>query len=265
MINYIKTNKNKIFIVIGVLVGVIILLQPSGTIHLKEEHEIENGVPLESMNKISYEDKIDLTLNEKKDSISFLAQTFQIDEKILTQKLSYSSKELGYTENIDDFDKIVITYLLELEQNDKTLFNNTRTHGNKNKDYIVSLIKYFSNIYDNVDFEIAAAIANVESGFTSKYMLNKNNIFGGMYSGGLIGYKNIEYGTLQYIKLLSEGYFAKGLNTVEDIGRIYNPMFNENGIKVAKPTWIYNVKTAMENFQNIEDVDTSILLNLRNS
>jgi len=146
-----------------------------------------------------------------------------------------------------------------------TLFNNVRTHGNKDKDYIVRLVKYFSNIYDNVEFTIAAGIANVESGYVSKYMLNKNNIFGGMYNGNLIGYKNIEYGTLQYVKLLSEGYFGKGLTTVEDIGRIYNPMFNESGVKIAKPTWVYNVKLAMENFNDIEDVDTTILNNLKNS
>ena len=155
--------------------------------------------------------------------------------------------------------------MFELETRDKTLFNNVRTHGNKDKDYIVKLVKYFSSIYTNVEFTIAAGIANVESGYTSKYMLNKNNIFGGMYNGNLIGYKNIEYGTLQYIKLLSEGYFGKGLTTVEDIGKIYNPMFNESGVKIAKPTWVYNVKLSMENFSDIEDVDTTILNNLKNS
>lgn len=265
MINYIKTNKNKIFIIIGVLVGVIILLQPSGTIHLEVENDVENGVPLESLNKLSYEDQVSMTLKEKKDSIKFLAETFQIDEDVLTNKLKENYKELGFVENIDDFDKIVINYLFELETSEKTLFNNVRTNGNKDKNYIVRLVKYFSNIYDNVEFTIAAGIANVESGYVSKYMLNKNNIFGGMYNGNLIGYKNIEYGTLQYIKLLSEGYFGKGLTTVEDIGRIYNPMFNESGVKIAKPTWVYNVKLAMENFNDIEDVDTTILNNLKNN
>ena len=54
MINYIKTNMKRILVIIGVLVGVVILLQPSGTKHLEVEHEVENGVPLESLNKISY-------------------------------------------------------------------------------------------------------------------------------------------------------------------------------------------------------------------
>lgn len=265
MINYIKTNKNKIFIIIGVLVGVIILLQPSGTIHQEVENNVENGVPMENLNKLSYEDQVSMTLKEKKDSIKFLAETFQIDEKVLINMLKDNYEKFGFNKNTNDFDKIVIDYLFELETRDKTLFNNVRTHGNKDKDYIVKLVKYFSNIYTNVEFTIAAGIANVESGYTSKYMLNKNNIFGGMYNGNLIGYKNIEYGTLQYIKLLSEGYFGKGLTTVEDIGRIYNPMFNESGVKIAKPTWVYNVKLSMENFSDIEDVDTTILNNLKNS
>ena len=253
MINYIKTNKNKIFIIIGVLVGVIILLQPSGTIHQEVENNVENGVPLENLNKLSYEDQVSMTLKEKKDSIKFLAETFQIDEKVLINMLKDNYEKFGFNKNTNDFDKIVIDYLFELETRDKTLFNNVRTHGNKD------------NIYTNVEFTIAAGIANVESGYTSKYMLNKNNIFGGMYNGNLIGYKNIEYGTLQYIKLLSEGYFGKVLTTVEDIGRIYNPMFNESGVKIAKPTWVYNVKLSMENFSDIEDVDTTILNNLKNS
>ena len=89
-------------------------------------------------------------------------------------------------------------------------------------------------------------------------MLNNNNIFGGMANGRLISYKSIEYGTLMYIKLLSEGYFGKGLNTVELIGIIYNPMFNENGVKVAKPTWVNNVKRAMEKYSVKEKLDVTV-------
>ena len=61
-----------------------------------------------------------------------------------------------------------------------------------------------------------------------------------------------------YIKLLSEGYFGKGLNTVELIGIIYNPMFNENGVKVAKPTWVNNVKRAMEKYSVKEKLDVTV-------
>ena len=120
---------------------------------------------------------------------------------------------------------------------------------------MLALLMYFSNIYDNVDFSIAAAIAEIESGYRSSSMLKKNNIFGGMSKGSLIRYKNIEYGILRYVKLLSSGYFGKGLTTVEAIGRVYNPTFNENGEKIAKPSWVANVTKAINNYS---DMDQSI-------
>ena len=110
---------------------------------------------------------------------------------------------------------------------------------------------YFSKLYNNVDFSIAAAIVQIESGYTVQSMLNKNNVFGGMSGGGLIKYKNIEYGILSYVKLLSDGYFGKGLTTVEDIGRVYNPTYNENGVKIAKPSWVSKVNNAMTEFVNV--------------
>ena len=70
-------------------------------------------------------------------------------------------------------------------------------------------------------------------------MLANNNIYGGMtYKQTLIKYKNIEYGVLSYIRLLSKNYFGKGLTTLESIGRVYNPTFDANGNKVANPYWL---------------------------
>ena len=209
------------------------------------------------------EEKIELSLNEKGDTIKFLANTFLIDEEILRNKLENNYKELNYLDNMDSFDKIVLDYLLTLEESEKELFNNKRISNQMDKDYIVKTLKYFSDMYANVDFGIAAGIANVKSGYTSKYMLSKNNIFGGMYNGGLISYKTIEYGVLKYVILLSEGYFGKGLVTIEDIGRVYNPTF-ESGIKIAKPAWVYNVTKSMELFADIQEVDTTDLINLKN-
>lgn len=209
------------------------------------------------------EEKIELSLNEKGDTIKFLANTFLIDEEILRNKLENNYEELNYLDNMDSFDKIVLDYLLTLEESEKELFNNKRISNQMDKDYIVKTLKYFSDMYANVDFGIAAGIANVESGYTSKYMLSKNNIFGGMYNGGLISYKTIEYGVLKYVILLSEGYFGKGLVTIEDIGRVYNPTF-ESGIKIAKPAWVYNVTKSMELFADIQEVDTTDLINLKN-
>ena len=144
------------------------------------------------------------------------------------------------------------------ERNDIILaFAQKVSFDDDSKEYIIALLIYFSNIYDNVDFSIAAAIAQIESGYTVQSMLNKNNVFGGMSGGGLIKYKNIEYGILSYVKLLSDGYFGKGLTTVEDIGRVYNPTYNENGVKIAKPSWVSKVNNAIDEFINMEN-DISI-------
>ena len=73
-----------------------------------------------------------------------------------------------------------------------------------------------------------------------------------MARGKLISYKTIEYGVLKYIKLLSESYFGLGLNTVETIGKKYNPVY-ENGVKKANPTWVKNVNAVMDKYQNYTD------------
>ncbi len=263
MKEYVQTNRKRILIFIGVLIGVVILLMPTNTKNLEVKYNINPKVALDSKKEITMEEKIELSLNEKSDTIKFLANTFLINEEILKNKLKNNYEELNYLDNMDSFDKIVLDYLLMLEESEKELFNNKRISNQMDKDYIVKTLKYFSDMYANVDFGIAAGIANVESGYTSKNMLSKNNIFGGMYNGGLISYKTIEYGVLKYVILLSEGYFGKGLVTIEDIGRVYNPTF-ESGIKIAKPAWVYNVTKSMELFADIQEVDTTDLINLKN-
>ena len=127
-------------------------------------------------------------------------------------------------------------------------------------DYIIDLIKYFTTIYDNVDFLTAVSIGAAESGYYKvTYMLKANNVFGGMSSKGLIKYKNIEYGVLSYIKLLSQNYYAKGLTTLESIGRVYCPSYNDNGEKVASSHWINLVTKAKDYYK---DTDNYITLDM---
>ena len=76
----------------------------------------------------------------------------------------------------------------------------------------------------------------------------------GFYQGKLISYKNIEYGVLKYVQILSNGYFSKGLDTVEEIGVVYNPTFNENGVKIAQPSWVYNVKSCLNRFESFKGI-----------
>lgn len=261
MIKHIK----KIVILMGIVIGMVILLTPNKGNVVEINTNVSKDKNLESIKVIKEEEKIALFLEEKMDSIIFLANTFKIDKEIIIELLKENKMELNYLENSANFDKILIDYLFTLEDSNKKLFDTKREPCTMDKEYIIKLIKYFSSIYDQVDFSIAAGIAEVESGFTSKYMLSRNNIFGGLVKGKLLSYRNIEYGVLSYIKLLNDGYFTKGLTTVETIGKIYNPVFNENGEKIARPTWVVNVNKAKENYLEIDEVDTSLLNSLKNS
>ena len=265
MKNYVQANRRKILISIGVLIGVVMLLVPINTKHYEVEYTVSPKTTLETMKEVTVDDKIDMMLNEKTNSIKFFANTFLIDENVLIAKLKIDYESLGYLDNGDNFDSILLNYLLRLESTESSLFKNVRVSNVMSKDYIVKVLKYFSNMFGNVDFGIAAGIAQIESGFTAPFMLSRNNIYGGMSGGGLIGYKTIEYGVLRYVLLLSEGYFGKGLTTVESIGIVFNPTVNENGVKIAKPTWVYNVTNAMQEFANVSDVDTTMLISLKNS
>ena len=264
MKKYVQTNRKNILIFIGILIGITILLMPTDTQKYEVEYKNNPRLSVESKKVITEEEKVNLILDEKSDSIKFLADTFLINNDTLREKLKTNYIELNFLEDSDNFDKIVLDYLFELETNEKELFDTKRISNTMNKDYIVKVLKYFCTLYPNVDFTIAASIAQIESGYIAEHMLKKNNIFGGMYSGGLIGYKTIEYGTLKYVKLLSEGYFGKGLTTIEDIGKVYNPMFDENNVRIANPYWVANVNIAMEQFQEIPEVDTSVLISLKN-
>lgn len=254
MKDYIQSNKKGLILVfIATIIMVTIF-----TLDNKKLNEITvdyNASIVENKKEITEEEQIELMLKENNDSIAFFANVFQIDSEVLLDTLKNDS-DIDLLDSNDDFDKFLIDYLFNLEKNNKKLFKKDITPCDKSKEYMISLISYYSNVYENVDFNIAAAIAEIESGYTAKGMLKRNNIFGGMSNGSLIRYKNIEYGILSYIKLLSEGYFGKGLTTVDAIGKVYNPMINEKGVKVAKPTWVRNVNNAMEKYQETTSVKT---------
>ena len=130
-------------------------------------------------------------------------------------------------------------------------------------DYVEKLIMYYTEIYSNVDTSIALSIGAAESGYYKvKYMLKKNNVYGGMSSKGLIRYENIEIGVLKYVRLLSKNYFGKGLTTVNSIGRVYCPVTNEYGQKVASPHWINLVNTARNKYNSYtQDITIEDIIN----
>lgn len=260
----IKKFENKKGILILKIVSVIVVLGYTVIGNKIFNNVLENNANIKELGAgrtLSEEEIYNNTLEENKETISFFAKTFQIEEETLLKELKTNKEGI----DLDNFDLSLINYLFNLEKSNKKLFSSKRTPCKDSKEYMVSLIKYYTTIYPSVDFKIAAGIAQIESNYVSKGMLNCNNIFGGMSGGKLLRYKNIEYGILKYIKLLNDGYFGKGLTTVEAIGKKYNPTFNELGVKIAKPAWVSNVKKAMEKFEETSEVDILVLNGLKNN
>ncbi|HIU11590.1 MAG TPA: glucosaminidase domain-containing protein [Candidatus Onthocola stercorigallinarum] len=267
MKEYIKKNKKGLILL---SIGAI-LLTFSLTMHHyinRDEmivHSISYNVDAEvpeTSRILSEEEILNIFLTNNTDIIKFMSDIFQVDHEVLLNKLREDYQSINLLDT-DDLDRTLLDYLIALEDSNPEMFSNTLNTSDPSKEYMVALIKYFCDYYGNVDFSIAAAIAEIESGYSAKSMLNKNNIFGGMSSGGLIKYKNIEYGIYSYIKLLSEGYFGKGLTTVEAIGRVYNPTYNEAGVKIAKPSWVANVSNAMSDYSVMDTVEIEALLSLK--
>lgn len=196
--------------------------------------------------------KVEESINNNKSVYEFYSNMFGISMDTLKQ-------ELLNNEDIDNTDIEILNFIENLKAEKPELFNSKYEYINNNKEYIYGLIDYFCSIYTNVDNKIAKAISMVETGnLGASSMLKNNNIYGGMSSGKLIKYNNIEYGVYKYIKLLSNNYFGMGLNTIESIGYKYNPTLTENG-KVANPTWVSNVymyynKLSNSNINSIEEL-----------
>lgn len=259
MKDYIISNKKGIILVIlGVMILIVMLLLYHRCSHQEflvssiSTFEAKITEP-ESKRVLSEEELLSIYVNDNLETINFFADVFKINRDTLIERLKGDYKNINLL-NTEDLEYTISEYLFALEENNRELFDNSIDACDDSKDYMLALLNYFSSIYSNVDFSIAAAIAQIESGYTAQSMLKKNNIFGGMSGGSLIKYKNIEYGILSYVKLLSDGYFGKGLVTVEDIGKVYNPTYNENGVKIAKPSWVNKVNNALEEFRGMVTV-----------
>lgn len=272
MKRYIKANKKGIIIAfIGLIIlGAMVLLKNNETkvelqvaVVRKETTVKINAPEPEAKRVITKEDILEEFFNENRSLTEFLALTFKIDHDAFIDNLKNNpSLDLQNQENLGAY---LIDYLFKLEKSNKSLFNNKITPCNDSKEYMLAVIKYFTKIYPSVDFKTAAAIGKIESNYEASTMLKRNNIFGGMSNGGLIKYKSIEYGLLKYVKLLNDGYYEKGLTTVEEIGRVYNPRIDESGKKIASPSWVVNVTNARAEFENYPDVDINYINSLKNN
>ncbi len=259
-----KTIVGSLFIVLS-----ISLLTSHLVFSLNGENEItitNNRVIASQEKQVSPEDIKEsaildfIELNNSK--IEFFRDSFQINDGFIENQLVSINENREIFDENDAFnqgttfltvDEQLLNYIVSLLNTNPEVFANNVIPTYASKDYMIALIDYFCNFYPAVDPVIAKTIANVESGYAARSMLNKNNIFGGMSGGYVISYKTIEYGVFSYIKLLNNGYFSQGLTTVESIGQKYNPVF-ENGVKVASPSWvtkIYNYKYQFEGEFNV--------------
>lgn len=211
---------------------------------------------------------IECFLENKSAEIEFLSKTFAIKSSDVYEKLIeinendiYDELNIGRIKNkkgelkeYSSFEEGLIEYLFSLEKKEPKLFSKKRVPYTGKSQYVENLINYFTGIYENVDYLTAVSIGAAESGYYKvTYMLRCNNVFGGMGKNGLIKYRNMEYGVLNYIRMLSKSYYGKGLKTVESIGRIYCPTIDANGKKVASSHWINLVKTAKSKYRNTEE------------
>ncbi len=201
--------------------------------------------------------EVDTFIENNMDIIEFYNTAFGLESSHLVNKIKeihYENYEFSTTNVLqseiiyNSFDEEVYHYVINLMNTNPELFNSDHIISYESKEYIIALIDYFGKYFPSVDTSIAKAIANIESGYTVRSMLDKNNIFGGLSGGSLIPYKTIEYGVYSYMKLLNDGYFSIGLNTIETIGAKYNPVY-ENGVKVASPSWVTKLYNVIDNFR----------------
>lgn len=235
--------------VITLIVVLIGIIKTELTVYnFKEQSSSIEVLALE--NKYNVEEEISDFINNNIDTFNFYAETFEIDINSLKEQIVYdnmnnifNSYDIGNTGIIyNSLDKNLIDYLFHLEKVNIKLFKNTHYNGSiYTKDEIYNTLNKFCNIFGNVDYSLLAGIVYIETGnLNAQSMLNFNNIYGGLNNGNLIKYKNMNYGILTYVKLMSEKYYNQGLTTVESIAKKFNPGHGE---------WIIKVKKAMLFFE----------------
>ena len=216
--------------------------------------------------------QIEYYIKENESALTFFANAFGFDIEFVKEDIISRAETIGELEptnigslvnnknELKTFDSIeygIVEYFYDLSRRHPEKINKKVVPYTGSSDYVEKLIMYYTNIYTNVDTSIALSIGAAESGYYKvKYMLKRNNVYGGMSNSGLIHYENIEIGVLKYVRLLSRNYFGKGLTTVNSIGRIYCPVTNEYGQKVASPHWINLVNTARNKYNNYNDIIT---------
>ncbi len=217
--------------------------------------------------------KLDYYINQYTSELEFFSKAFGYNyEDVLndlhnreSENTEFEQTNIGYLKNkegkLKTFKSVeygIVEYFQDLTERHQLSRNKKLVPYTGESKYVEDLIIYYTTkIYTNVDTTTALSIGAAESGYYKvKFMLRKNNVFGGMSNSGLITYENIEIGVLKYIQLLSQKYYGKGLNTLYEIGYVYCPSTDEYGNKTASSHWINLVNTAKTKYndytQNIE-------------
>jgi len=221
------------------------------------------------------QDPFDKLLISYADEIKFFSKTFGINHDVIlddlkarhaaNKNLDFEETNIGYildnngkVKTFDSIERGIVEYFYNFAEKNPKKISSKRVPCTAKAGYIKNLVIYYTkHIYKNVDTAVALSIAQIESGYRAKGMLKANNIHGGMSKGHLVKYKNIEYGVLSYIRLLSRGYYGKGLNTVSKIGKKYNPIYDSNGNKIANPKWVASVSKVVSKYKK-QNFDISI-------
>lgn len=183
------------------------------------------------------------------DIIADLKQLEKENEVFELTNIGYLKDKSGNLKTYDNFEYGLIEYFYNLNKSKKYLRKTTYKPYTGSSTYVENLILYYSSIYSNVDASTLLSIGAAESGYYKvKYMLKKNNIYGGMSKKGLIKHNNIELGVLTYVRMMSRNYYGKGLTTPQSIGKVYCPVI-ENGVKKASPHWISLVSKANNKYK----------------
>lgn len=230
-----------------------------------EENEVKLAGPKQ---EVTVENDFNYYSTIYADEIKFFADTFRVDYAKVMEDLKKRSKKftannfeptnIGYLVNkkgqLKKFNTPeygIVEYFYDYVKKHPKEVNKKRVPYTGGAKYVEKLIIYYTtHVYTNVDTSTALSIGAAESGYYKvKYMLKANNVFGGMNSKGLIKYRNIEYGVLSYVRLLSRSYYGKGLTTIDKIGRKYCPTRDNNGYKIASPHWKKLVQTAIKKYK----------------
>ncbi|MCH5167799.1 MAG: glucosaminidase domain-containing protein [Erysipelotrichales bacterium] len=236
------------------------------------KNEVELAGPKEEVTVNARE--VDSYITTYADELEFFAKTFGVDyediladlhERYDSSELEFESTNIGFLLNSENKVKTyssveygIVEYFYDYVEKHPGKVNKKRVAYSGDASYVENLIIYYTtHIYTNVDTKVALSIGAAESGYYKvKYMLRCNNIYGGMSSKGLIKYRNIEYGVLSYIRLLSKNYYGKGINTVSKIGRVYCPTYDNSGNKIASPHWMNLVNTAIKKYSKYNLTNT---------